>query len=66
MCHKVGGRDEMTKSSFELNQIAFSLRPVQGYRYLDRCGEMIIKLENTLDSGWMPKDMTPQSHFDQS
>lgn len=50
----------MNTTSFDLNQIAFSLRPVQGYRYLDRCGEMMIKLENTLDPGWLPKEMVPQ------
>lgn len=52
--------DEMNTTTLDLSQINFFLRPVQGYRYLDRCGEMMVKLEDTLDSGWIPKEMAPQ------
>ena len=27
---------------------------IQGYRFLDRCGESLIALENTLAPGWIP------------
>ncbi len=40
-------------------QFSFSVRFDQGYRYLDRCGEAILRLEETLEQGWIPGEITP-------
>jgi len=40
-------------------QFSFAVRFDQGYRYLDRCGEAIVRLEETLDEGWIPGDINP-------
>ncbi len=50
----------MTATSLEIHRIASSLRFVQGYRFLDRCGEAIIKLEEVLDKGWIPNETSPK------
>jgi hypothetical protein len=48
-------------TEFDPTQFHFTVRFDQGYRYLDRCGEAVIKLENTLDPGWVPGEFTPAS-----
>lgn len=48
-------------SSFEVHGIYASLRFIQGYRYLDRCGEALIKLENVLEEGWITAETSPKS-----
>lgn len=59
--HKTRVFDSIMRfGTFDLHQALFTLRPIQGYRYLDRCGEFIVKLEDSLDKGWIPKDLTPQ------
>ena len=35
-------------------------RFVQGYRYLDRCGEAIVRLEDSLDENWIPGQVAPK------
>lgn len=44
----------------EVHQIASTIRFLQGYRFLDRCGEAIIRLEDALDSGWIPGEISPK------
>lgn len=51
--HQFGG--------FEVFSSLVSLRFIQGYRYLDRCGECLIRLEDALESGWIPVETTPTS-----
>ena len=46
--------------SFDTTEFRASVRFVQGYRYLDRCGEALIKLENSLHEGWIPTEPTPK------
>jgi hypothetical protein len=36
-----------------------TIRFVQGYRYLDRCGEAIVRLEKVLDKHWIPAEPRP-------
>ena len=48
----------------KLIQNVFEARFEQGYRYLDRCGETMVILEDTLPevsnhAMWMPQEMTP-------
>ena len=45
---------------FDLAQATFTVRLVQGYRYLDRCGEALIRLENTLGEGWLTGEIAPK------
>lgn len=40
-------------------QFAFTVRFDRGYRFLDLCGEAIIRLEDTLDPGWIPGETLP-------
>jgi hypothetical protein len=47
--------------AFEIQNIGFSLRFLRGYRYLDRCGEAIIRLEDVLENGWIPAETLPSS-----
>ncbi len=44
-----------------LHGLAMSVRLVRGYRYLDRCGELLIRIGDKLDEGWIPGDVNPQS-----
>ena len=46
-------------SRIELHQISSTLRFIQGYRFLDRCGEAVINLEERLDSGLIPGELKP-------
>jgi hypothetical protein len=48
-------------TGFELQSVQLSLRFIQGYRYLDRCGECLIRLEESLDEGWIPVETSPTS-----
>jgi len=48
----------MRLAEFLLPQIVFEARYFQGYRYLDRCGEVMIEIENQL-KGWLAKDVSP-------
>ena len=40
-------------------RVSSTVRFVQGYRYLDRCGEALVRLEDTTDEGWIPGQPTP-------
>ena len=44
----------------KIHMAAFSLRWIQGYRYLDRAGEALIRLENSLHPHWITADISPQ------
>ncbi len=46
-------------TEFQPTQFSFTVRFVQGYRFLDRCGEAIVRLEDTLDKGWIPGEVVP-------
>lgn len=48
-------------SPFQVHAIQASIRFIQGYRYLDRCGEALVKLENTLADGWIPSETSPKA-----
>jgi len=41
-----------------LPQVVFEAKYKQGYRYLDRCGETLIEIEN-LDEGWTASEVSP-------
>jgi hypothetical protein len=43
-----------------LQKIVFELRYAQGHRYLDRCGETFIEIEDRVP-GWVPQEVTPSS-----
>ena len=43
----------------EFKHLQFSARFAQGYRYLDRCGEAMVRLERNLDKGWVTGDINP-------
>src|SRR4051812_34957603 len=45
----------------EFKQLQFSARFTQGYRYLDRCGEAMVRLERNLDKGWITGDINPSA-----
>jgi hypothetical protein len=47
--------------AFQVREIHSTIRFIQGYRYLDRCGEAIIKLENSLAEGWIPTETSPKA-----
>ena len=47
------------RSNLQTSSIVSTLRFVQGYRYLDRCGEALVRLEDALDEGWIPVETTP-------
>lgn len=48
------------RRSAEMTRLSATIRFVQGYRYLDKCGEAMIRLEDTLSEGWIPGEMSPQ------
>ena len=55
----------MAKTKPQLVQSIFEARYERGYRYLDRCGDTMVILEEALpkistNSIWMPEDMRPQ------
>jgi hypothetical protein len=47
----------MAAKSLILPKIVFEVRYKQGYRYLDRCGEMMIEIENKLKN-WSAREAT--------
>ncbi|HTU93569.1 MAG TPA: hypothetical protein VMF69_26045 [Gemmataceae bacterium] len=48
-------------SPFQVHRILATIRFIQGYRYLDRCGEALVKLENVLTEGWLPTEPSPKA-----
>lgn len=55
----------MPKSSVKLVQNVFEARYERGYRYLDRCGDAMVILEEALpaisnNNVWMPEEMQPR------
>ena len=40
-------------------QQILTVRFDQGYRYLDKCGEAMIRLEEVLPPGWLPGQIDP-------
>jgi hypothetical protein len=46
-------------TEFDPTQFNLAVRFDQGYRFLDKCGEAVIRLENTLDPGWIPGELKP-------
>lgn len=55
----------MPKNEPKLNQNVFEARYEHGYRYLDRCGDVMIILEQALpaisdNKIWMPEEMAPK------
>jgi hypothetical protein len=46
-------------TELDATQFIFSVRFDQGHRYLDKCGEAIIRLEDTLKEGWLPGQIDP-------
>jgi hypothetical protein len=53
--------DVTTAAALEFQHLLLTVRFVQGYRYLDRCGETLVKLEKVLDNGWLPHEPLPTS-----
>lgn len=47
--------------AFQVREIRATIRFVQGYRYLDRCGAAMVELENGLAEGWIPTEPSPKS-----
>lgn len=61
----VSGIDSMAKDKQKLLQDIFEARYEYGYRYLDRCGDAMIVLEQALPKVsdgaiWMPDEMAPK------
>jgi hypothetical protein len=48
------------QTGFETHAIHATVRFIKGYRYLDHCGEALIKLENILAEGWIPLESSPK------
>ena len=48
-------------TAFSLFSRSLSVRFIQGYRYLDRCGECLIRLEGALDTDWILTETSPTS-----
>lgn len=44
---------------FKISKMSFNVNYVKGYRYLDRCGESMIQLEEALGPEWLPEEMKP-------
>lgn len=49
-----------TRAPLAFHEVTFSTRFVQGYRFLDRCGEALVSLEDTLDKEWLTGEATPK------
>lgn len=47
------------QAGLQPSSISSTIRFIQGYRYLDRCGEALVRLEKVLDSGWIPDQFVP-------
>lgn len=50
----------MSTSQFKLIESRTTIRFVRGYRYLDKCGEALIRLEEALHEHWMPTEIAPK------
>ncbi|MCU0703097.1 MAG: hypothetical protein MUF18_03805 [Fimbriiglobus sp.] len=48
-------------SGFILHELRLSARFVRGYRYLDRAGEALVRLEDVLEKEWLPAEISPKS-----
>src|SRR5438874_533320 len=46
--------------SFAIHEHQLTIRFIQGYRYLDRCGEALVRLESVLGDGWLPIEAAPK------
>jgi hypothetical protein len=46
---------------FSLHELRLSVRFVRGYRYLDRAGEALVRLEDVLEKEWLPAEISPKS-----
>lgn len=46
---------------FRVHEFALTIRYPRGYRYLDRCGQVMLQLETTLQEGWLVAETTPKS-----
>jgi hypothetical protein len=46
---------------FEVTSLIATIRWINGYRYLDRCGEALLRLEERLDAGWATGEIVPTS-----
>jgi hypothetical protein len=57
----VEGLSDAGQFAFQSAYVQASLRFIQGYRYLDRCGEALVKLENVLEKGWLPAESAPKA-----
>lgn len=49
-----------TPRELSVVRLSSTVRFVQGYRYLDRCGDALVRLENALDEGWIPGEAAPK------
>lgn len=49
------------QSGFSLHELRLSIRFVRGYRYLDRAGEALVRLEDVLEKEWLPAEISPKS-----
>jgi len=54
------GRKMSTHDRLDVVTLRSTIRFVQGYRYLDRCGDALIRLEKATDEGWIPGEISPQ------
>src|SRR5271165_2258190 len=60
--HRHGRDRQMAESQgLVLHHLNLTVRFLQGYRYLDRCGEALIRLEERLHEGWIPAEVSPKS-----
>jgi hypothetical protein len=46
-------------TAFSESRLSLTIRFDQGYRYLDKCGETMIRLEDSLPEGWLPGPIDP-------
>jgi hypothetical protein len=51
----------MNTDQLAIHEIGTSLQFIQGFRYLDRCGEAMIRLQSVLDHGWVTAEAIPTS-----
>lgn len=58
-CKRVEDSQMANLHGFEPFSVVMTVRFVQGYRYIDRCGEALIKLEKALGELWIPDEISP-------
>ena len=51
----------MATDGLRPHQIAATVRFVRGYRFLDRCGEALLQLEDKMGEGWIPNEASPRN-----